>query len=218
MYPSRLPGAPGSPPPSPKPSKPGVVFQPRVYHDLKYGIDLLANLLRPTLGPLPRLVAIAKITGDMSPEILDDGGMIARRVIQVKGRNADMGAMLLRNLAWKMNKTVGDGSVTMAVIFQSLIAEGIRHIVTEGGNSMLLRIGLERALEKISAALQEKAVPLTGSGELAEMARGLCHGDDEMATMLGEIMDIVGHEGIVEVQSGSRVKMEREYIEGYRKP
>jgi chaperonin GroEL len=210
MYPNR----PGSAPPRPKPRKPGIVFQPRVYHDLKQGIDLIANLLRPTLGPLPRLVAIARIMGDQSPEFLDDGGTIARRIIQVKGRNVDMGAMLLRNLAWKMNKTVGDGSVTMAVIFQSLINEGIRTIVTQGGNPMLLRQGLERSLERVSTTLRQMAEPLNGSEELAGIARGLCQGDDEMATMLGEIMDIVGHEGFVEVRSGSRIKLEREYVEG----
>jgi chaperonin GroEL len=185
-----------------------------VYHDLKQGIDLIANVLRPTLGPLPRLVAISRITDDKSPELLDDGGLIARRIIQVKGRSVDIGAMLLRHLAWRMNKTVGDGSVTMAVIFQALIAEGIRYIVTEGGNPMLLRHGLERSLERVSAALRENAVPLNGSDEMAGMARGLCQGDDEMAAMLGEIMDIVGHEGFIEIQSGSRVRLEREYIEG----
>ncbi len=209
-----FPGRPGSAPPRPKPRKPGIVFQPRVYHDLKQGIDLIADVLRPTLGPLPRMVAIDRITANQSPEILDDGGTIVRRIIQVKGRSVDVGAMLLRHLTWRMNKTVGDGSVTMAVMLQSLITQGIRYIVTQGGNSMLLRLGLERNLEKVSTALRAKALPVTGSDELAGMARGLCQGDDEMAAMLGEIMDIVGHEGFIEVQSGSRVKLEREYVEG----
>jgi chaperonin GroEL len=210
MYPNR----PGGTPPPPKPRKPGIVFQPRVYHELKEGVDLITNVLRPTLGPLARRVAIAKITNDQSPEILDDGGTIVRRIIQVKGRGADMGAMLLRNLARKMAKTVGDGSVTMAVIFQSLLTEGIRSIVTQGANPMLLRLGLERNLENLSATLRSMAEPLSGSEELAGMAKGLCQADDELAVMLGEIIDIVGHEGIVEVRNGSRLKLEREYIEG----
>ncbi len=213
MYPSR-PGMPGSPPPRPIPRKAQIVFQPRVYQGLKHGIDLIANALRPTLGPLPRLVGIAKTTRQSSPEILDDGGTIARRIIQVKGRNKDVGAMLLRHLAWRMHQTVGDGSVTMAVIFQALFNEGLRYILNEEGNPMLLRLALERYAAIVSAAIHARSVSLEADGGIREMANGLCHGDDELAKMLTEVMDIVGKDGTVEVRKGSRIGLEREYIEG----
>ena len=213
MYPRR-PGGPGSPPPPPVPRKPKIVFQPQVSHGIMVGVDLIANALRPTLGPLPRLVGIERAVHQSSPEILDDGGTIARRIIQVKGRDKDTGAMLLRHLAWRMHQTVGDGSVTMAVIFQSIIHEGLRYIITQGGNPMLLRLGLERYAGVISTAIHENSQLFEEDEGIPEMAKGLCQGDDELAKILSEVMDIVGKDGTVEVRKGSRIGVDREYIEG----
>lgn len=83
MYPPR-PGTSRATPPPRVPRTPEIVFQPKVYQGLRRGIDLIANALRPTLGPLPRLVVVERNDRRSSPEILDDGGTIARRIIQVK--------------------------------------------------------------------------------------------------------------------------------------
>lgn len=102
----------------------------------------------------------------------------------------------------------------MAVIFQTLFHEGLRYIITSGGNPMLLGRGFERYLPLVRSTLRQKSVVMDENDEIFEMAKGLCHGDHEMAKMLAEIMEIVGPEGTVEVQKGSRTSLEREYIEG----
>ena len=78
------------------------------------------------------------------PEFLDDGATIARRVIEVEPRGRDVGAMLIRHALWQMRQSAGDGSATMAVIYQSILREGIRCVTQFDGNAMLLRAGLEK--------------------------------------------------------------------------
>src|SRR5919109_931823 len=91
-------------PPEPKPRTPGVTLQPRVRRSLSQGVDVLTAAVRPTLGPRPRHVAISRAVRTDSPELLDDGATIARRVVALGDRRADVGAMLLRQAMWKMHQ------------------------------------------------------------------------------------------------------------------
>src|SRR6202011_1060033 len=106
------------------------------------GIDLMADLLRPTLGPLPRTVAITRLVGNEPPEMLDSGATIARRTIQLADPFEDMGGMLVRHLAWRVFERVGDGSTTAAVRAQSLVRAGGAYIAA-GGNPVAVRRGIE---------------------------------------------------------------------------
>jgi chaperonin GroEL len=198
----------------PLPRKPAVTLQPQTYHDLWNGTNQIINAIRPTLGPLPRLVAMEKFKGKEQPEFLDDGATIARRIIQVRPRGADVGAMIVRQALWKMHQEVGDGSTTMGVIYQSLLQEGIRAVTQFGCNPMLLREGLEKGLQPVLACLRQEATPLLGKDAIARIARGMCQEDFELAEMLGEIFDITGADGMIIVEGGNRWGLEREYIEG----
>jgi chaperonin GroEL len=208
---------PGMPPPKkykPENRKPAVIFQPNTYQELKNGINVIANAIRPTLGPLPRNVGLEKYEGKELPEILDDGATIARRIIQINPRGWDVGAMLIRHALWKMYLEVGDGSTTMGVIYQAIVNEGIRYIVECDSNAMLVRLGLEKGLKTILEVLHKEAVQLSGRQNIAKIARGMCQGDLEMADLLGEIFDIVGPDGMIIVEGGNKPGLEREYVEG----
>src|SRR5690349_9730791 len=83
---------------------PGVTFQPESAAGMQRGINLLANVVRPTLGPVPRIVAIEPLDpGNKRPELLDSGGVVARRLLQLPNREDDMGAMYLRHLLWRQH-------------------------------------------------------------------------------------------------------------------
>jgi chaperonin GroEL len=146
------------------------------------------------------------------PEILDDGGTIVRRIIQVPDRDEDMGAMLVRHVLWDVHESVGDGTATTAVLFQSVFDQGV-HYLTSGGNAMRLRPHLERAMVTVLEQLDAQAQPVQGEQMLAKMAESVCY-DAPMAKMLGEIFDIVGEYGRLEIRSGRSARLEREYIEG----
>jgi chaperonin GroEL len=200
--------------PLPRPRKPAVVLQPRTYQSLQRGINTLAEAVRPTLGPLPRLVMMEAMRRYDRPEILDNAATIARRIIEIRPRSRDVGAMLLRQALWKMHVEAGDGGATMAVMYQAAVNEGVRYLTQSGGNAMLLRGGLERGLEAVLAALGQDAAPLAGQAAITAMALGLCQGDDELAGLLGEIFDIVGPDGLIVVEKWNKTGLEREYIEG----
>ncbi|TME92155.1 MAG: hypothetical protein E6I52_25850 [Chloroflexi bacterium] len=108
----------------------------------------MARLLRPTLGPLPRTVAIDRITStSRGPEILDSGAAIARRTIQLADPFENMGAMLLRHVAWRVFERAGDGTTTAAVLAQSLMHAGVRYIAA-GGNPVFVGRGMQRGLRR----------------------------------------------------------------------
>lgn len=195
------------------PPVPGVVFAPDSRRGLRAGLNVLANAIRPTLGPLSRTVVISRIVStSQPPEVLADGGTIARRLIELDHRDADMGAMLLRQALWKIQETVGDGTATTAVLCQAVVREGERQLAA-GASAIELREGLLWATERVVEALRRQARPIEGQAALTAYALSI--GDDrELAGMIGEILDIVGAEGYVQVRERHRRELEREYIEG----
>lgn len=193
-------------------SKPGVIFQPETYQGMQYGINQLANAIRPTLGPLPRLVAIDRLVDNKAPELLDNGGVIARRILELPGRSADMGAMYLRHLLWRVHEAVGDGTATTAVLFQAIYNAGGRYVAA-GGNPMMLRRHLEAGRQLILDELNRMTLPLIGQEKLAQMAESVCY-DPFLARTLGEIFDHIGADGRLEIRTGRRQEIKREYLEG----
>lgn len=145
--------------PETKPS-PRVLFQPAVGHGFKRGIDALVDAIRPTLGPLPRTVVLPRATIG-PPEILDNGGVIARRLFELPDRDADAGAMFLRQLLWQQHQREGDGTATAAVLFQAVYAGGLAYVAA-GGNPMRLRRYLEAAGRLLLDALSRQTIPVEG--------------------------------------------------------
>jgi len=198
--------------------RPGVVYQPATYRGLKSGIDTLVSAIRPTLGPLPRLVGVeAAANRGSQPEILDSGGTIARRIIQIQGRNADVGAMFLRQMLWKLQERAGDGTATAAVIFEAVFTRGVRYIAA-GGNAMRLRVYLEEGLRLILQELDGLTIRIDADRVAAkrrDRLTGLAESvgcDSELAGYLGEIFDIIGAYGRLEVRAGSGRQFKREYV------
>ena len=116
---------------------PYVVFQPATHRAMQRGVNQIADAIRPTLGPRPRMVAATRIMDRPTPEILSDGATIARRIIRLADRDENVGAMLLRDILWRLHDQVGDGTATGAVLFQSVF-NGSIHYLESGGNAMRL--------------------------------------------------------------------------------
>jgi chaperonin GroEL len=170
-----------------------VVFQPLTRRIMQEGIHQMVGAVRPTLGPRPRVVAIDPVVSGRLPEILDDGGTIVRRIIQIPDRDEDMGAMLVRHVLWDVHEKVGDGTATTAVLFQSVYDQGV-HYLTSGGNAMRLRGYLEKGMRVVLDELSGMAWPVEGKEMLAKIAESICY-DPPLAKMLGEVFDIIGEYG-----------------------
>ncbi|KPV49248.1 hypothetical protein SE17_33705, partial [Kouleothrix aurantiaca] len=127
------------------PEFPGVVFEPHAQQRMQRGVNQIVDVVRPTLGPCPRIVAVEHTFRSKTPEMLDSAGLISRRIIQLADRGADMGAMLLRNVLWRVQEAAGDGTATAAVLFQAVYSRGLTYVAA-GGNPLMLRRHLERGL------------------------------------------------------------------------
>lgn len=199
--------------PTQKTYQPGIVFQPEAHRHIGAGINKLVAAIRPTLGPTPRTVAMTRLDDlRKTPEVLDNGGIIARKVIEMGRRDEDMGAMLARALICAQHERMGDGSATAAVLMQAIYNGGVHYLVS-GGNAMRLRHYLERALAAALDGLDELTEPVAGKDKLAQVAESICH-DRPLSKLLGEIFDIIGAFGQLDVRKDHSRILRREYIEG----
>lgn len=191
---------------------PRLILSPDSHAALGRGMAQIVRAVRPTLGPLPGLTAIAGIMADKPPELLDDGGTIARRIINLPEQDVDVGAMLMRNALWKLREDVGDGAATAAVLCQAVF-DGGRRYAAAGGDMMRFRVGLERGMRLVDDALGEMAFPIESDETIAQVADGICH-DRPLAKMFGEVFGIIGEFGHLEIRTGNRRELDREYVEG----
>jgi chaperonin GroEL len=190
-----------------------VVFQPDTYRGLQKGINQIADVIRPTLGPRPRTVAIElTMRRHQPPELLDEGAVIARRIVELADRDQDVGAMLIREALMYVHDQVGDGTATAAVLLQCVVNQGIRYLAA-GGSAMRLRHYLEQGTRTILTELEGLTTYPHGKAQLTQIAKSICY-DARLAGMLGEIFDIIGEYGRIEIRSGQGRDLEREYVEG----
>lgn len=193
--------------------KPGVLHNPEAGIGLKRGFDTLADLLALTLGPSQGIILSQPQTGS-TPEILTDAATIARRLMQLPQRTEDVGAMLLRNLVWRMHQRVGDGCATTAVLAQAILREAHRYQAA-GANPMLLRTGLDHAARAALDALGDLAQPVSGEDDLIAVAETIT-GEPDLSLLLGEIFDLLGPDAHVNIEEYVAPYFEREYKEGGR--
>jgi chaperonin GroEL len=192
---------------------PHVLFQPQVYQGIQRGVNYIVGAIRPTLGPHPRLVVMDSLDYKSTPpEMLDDGGAIARKIIRLADRDADGGAMFVREMLWRLQEQVGDGTATAAVLFQAVYNLGIRYLAG-GGNAVRLQKHLQEGLGVILDEMDKQVVQIQHEDQLVGIAQSVCY-DKHMANLLSEIFDIVGEYGRVEVRPGRTRTLEREYVEG----
>lgn len=179
-----------------------VLSQPDSRAALKAGIDTLASAVIPTLGPLTGAVALDDKTRAGSPELLDDGGAIARRILQLEDRDADVGAMLLRETLWRQREQYGDGAATAAALYQAVYTQGQRFIQA-GGDAMLLRGALEAGLRTLLEDLRLQVKRVNSPAEMERLANSIC-GEREIAAALADIFDVLDAHGAIEVREGGR--------------
>ena len=191
---------------------PETVFQPRTARGFQGGINKIVDAIRPSLGPFPRAVAISRAPTTRSPELLDSGGIIARRIISLPNRDEDAGAMFIRGMLWNLHERVGDGVATAAVLFQTVFNQGLKYIAA-GGSPMTLRYHLEQGADMIVSALDDLTQPITGAAALIGVAQTVCH-DQALAETLGNLISLIGDEGLLEIRAGRGRDIEHELIAG----
>ena len=176
---------------------------------LKAGVDKLADTVKVTLGPKGRNVVIDKKYG--SPNITNDGVTIAKE-IELEDAYENMGAQIVKEVASKTNDQAGDGTTTATVLTQAIVDEGIKNVAA-GANPMAIRRGIEKASIAVSAQLDKIAKPVKASSEIADVA-SISADDPEVGKLIAEVMDVIGEDGIVTVEEGQTLGLDKEVVEG----
>ncbi|GIV96786.1 MAG: 60 kDa chaperonin 1 [Herpetosiphonaceae bacterium] len=186
-----------------------VLFNEEARRALKRGVDTIADAVKTTLGPKGRNVAIDKKFG--APTVTHDGVTVAKE-IELKDPFENMGAQLLKEAATKTNDIAGDGTTTATVLAQAIVNEGLR-VVAAGSNPMLIKRGLDKATEVVVSALKDMAKPVREKQEIANIAANSA-ADVEIGSVIAEVMDKVGKDGVITVEEGRGLQFETEYTEG----
>ncbi|GCF06731.1 chaperonin GroEL [Dictyobacter arantiisoli] len=186
-----------------------VIFDEQARHALKRGMDTVANAVRVTIGPKGRNVVLDKKFG--SPTITNDGVSIARE-IELPDAFENMGAQLLKEAATKTNDVAGDGTTTATVLAHAVVNEGLKNLAA-GANPMILRHGLEKGVEAVIAEIKSQAKPVETQEEIAQVA-SISAGDAEIGSLIAEVMEKVGKDGVITVEEGRGITTEKEYTEG----
>lgn len=194
---------------------PSVLLSPVANDALFRGFDRLAELLACTLGPSRGHALSESLMGRANkPEFVNDAAVLARRMMQFPDRAEDVGAMLLRQLAWRVHQKVGDGSATAAVIAQTLFREG-RRLTVGGASVMRLRAGVEAGVAAARASLERQARPVGDYGDLIRLAL-TATGAESLSVALGEMFHNLGSSAHIDVEEYAAPYIERDYHDGGR--
>ena len=176
---------------------------------LEAGLDQLANTVKITLGPKGRNVVLDKKYG--APLITNDGVTIAKE-IELEDAFENMGAQLVKEVATKTNDVAGDGTTTATLLAQAIVREGMKNVAA-GANPMVLRRGIEAAVEAAVAGLKDISKPVSGKNAIAQVA-AISAGDEKIGHLISDAMEKVGNDGVITVEESKTMKTELNVVEG----
>ena len=176
---------------------------------LKAGIDILADTLKSTLGPRGRNVIVDKKFGP--PQVNSDGVTIAKE-IDLPDPFENMGAQLLKEVSKKTNDDAGDGTTTSTVLAQAIIGEGFKNVAA-GADPMALKRGMEIGMASVRDSIAKQATAVSSKDQIESVAILSSH-DDEMGSLISDVMDKVGKDGVITVDESKSLSYETEFVEG----
>ena len=186
-----------------------IIYGEEARKKLQSGIDQLADTVKVTLGPKGRNVVLGKKYG--APLITNDGVTIAKEV-ELEDAFENMGAQLIREVATKTNDVAGDGTTTATLLAQAITREGLKNL-SAGANPMVMRKGIEKAVEAAVAAIKEHSVPVNGSEDIARVGT-VSSGDAAIGKLIAEAMEKVGTEGVITIEESKTAETGLEVVEG----
>ena len=186
-----------------------IVYGEEARKALLSGIDQLANTVKVTLGPKGRNVVLGKKFG--SPLITNDGVTIAKDV-ELEDAFENMGAQLVREVATKTNDIAGDGTTTATLLAQAIVHEGLKN-VSAGANPMVMRKGMEKAVETAIETIKANSETIKGSDDIARVG-AVSSGDESVGKLIAEAMDKVGSSGVITIEESKTAETGLEVVEG----
>ncbi len=186
-----------------------IKFGEEARRALENGVNKLANTVKITLGPKGRNVVLDKKFG--SPLITNDGVTIAKE-IELEDPFENMGAQLVKEVATKTNDVAGDGTTTATVLAQAMIREGLKNVAA-GANPMILKRGIQKAVDAAVSGIQEISQKVKGKKDIARVA-SISANDDAIGELIAEAMEKVSNDGVITVEESKTMGTNLEVVEG----
>jgi chaperonin GroEL len=187
-----------------------IAFDQEAREAMRRGVSKLARAVKVTLGPKGRNVILQKSFG--SPTVTKDGVTVAKE-IELEDKYENMGARMVREVASKTSDVAGDGTTTATVLAEAIYNEGLRAVVS-GANPMLMKRGIERAVEDIVAKLKQMKIDVKTQQDLENVASVASNNDREIGKIIAEAMAKVGKDGVITVEEGKTLTTTHEFVEG----
>ncbi|OMP31645.1 MULTISPECIES: chaperonin GroEL [Mangrovimonas] len=188
-----------------------IKFDIEARDGLKRGVDALANAVKVTLGPKGRNVIISRSFG--APQVTKDGVSVAKEV-ELENELENMGAQMVKEVASKTNDLAGDGTTTATVLAQAIVKEGLKNVAA-GANPMDLKRGIDKAVEAITAELQNQSQEVGNSSEkIKQVAAISANNDDTIGDLIAQAFSKVGKEGVITVEEAKGTDTYVDVVEG----
>src|SRR6266481_5634831 len=187
-----------------------IAFDQEAREAIRRGVSKLARAVKVTLGPKGRNVILQKSFG--SPTVTKDGVTVAKE-IELEDKYENMGARMVKEVASKTSDVAGDGTTTATVLAEVIFNEGLRAVVS-GANPMLMKRGMERAVEEIVEKLKKQSIPVKSKKDMENVATVAANNDSEIGRIIAEAMDRVGKDGVITVEEGKTIETTNEFVEG----
>jgi chaperonin GroEL len=187
-----------------------IAFDQEAREAMRKGVSKLARAVKVTLGPKGRNVILQKSFG--SPTVTKDGVTVAKE-IELEDKYENMGARMVREVASKTSDVAGDGTTTATVLAEAIFNEGLRAVVS-GVNPMLMKRGIEKAVDDIVEKLKKMSIPVKSKKDMENVATIASNNDTEIGRIIAEAMDKVGKDGVITVEEGKTLETTHEFVEG----
>ncbi len=179
---------------------------------IKAGVDAAANAVRVTLGPTGKAVILDRGFG--SPTVTDDGVTVAKE-IELEDKFENVGASLIQEVANKTNEAAGDGTTTATVLAQTMIAEAFEAAALASTQANEIKKGMDAAVKFVVEELKKVKKDVKDKAEIQQVAT-IASLDAEVGKLIAEAMEEVGHDGVITVEEGQTVGLEKEVVKGMR--
>jgi chaperonin GroEL len=187
-----------------------IAFDQEAREAMRRGVSKLARAVKVTLGPKGRNVILQKSFG--SPTVTKDGVTVAKE-IELEDKYENMGARMVREVASKTSDVAGDGTTTATVLAEAIYNEGLRAVVS-GANPMLMKRGIEKAVEEMVGQLKNMKIDVKTQQDMQNVASVASNNDIEIGRIIAEAMAKVGKDGVITVEEGKSTATNHEFVEG----
>jgi len=186
-----------------------ITYDAEARKALERGVNAVANAVKVTLGPRGRNVVLERKFG--APIITKDGVSVAKE-IELEDPFENMGAQLCREVASKTNDVAGDGTTTATVLAQAIMLEGLKNVAA-GANPMLVKRGIDKAVEKAVEEIKRLAIKVEGKEAIAHVA-SIAGNDPEIGKLIADAMEKVGQDGVITVEEAKGTTTTVDFVEG----